>query len=359
MKILVTRSDKLGDLVLSIPVFEYLQKADPHLEIHALVAAGSVPLLENNPHLAGIWTWSDDDSLDTQLTLETQLRAEGFEAVIMLQYRRELAQLLRRAGIARRHGPWSRLSSWFLLNRGSWQGRSHSGLHEMQQNLRLARKFLGHGAKEIEKFQPALYLNKGQLEMGREFRSEFLVDSDKVVFVHPGSGGSALDWPAPRFTAVANTLARMDGFRVFITGSAADAACVSEVASGLDDDVAVLLDRYNLRDFLGILSAGDYFVGPSTGPLHLAAALGLGTVGLFPPAPTMSPTRWGPQGPLTATVLPPVHCPVRRVCKMERCRHFNCMDGVYERDVLGALMDIHRLKTEATLMGDVAREEES
>lgn len=359
MKILVTRTDKLGDLVLSIPVFECLKAAWPELEVHALVAASSVPLLENNPHLAGIWTWSEDDPQDGQLKLQQQLGREGFDAVIMLQFRRELAQMLRRAGISRRYGPLSRLSSWWLLNRGSWQGRSHSRLHEMEQNLRLARKFLGPRGQDDFSPQPKLYLNQGQFDLGREFRSEFLVGSNKVVFLHPGSGGSALDWPSSRFTAVANTLVRMEGFRVFITGSAADEARVSEVSLGLDEDVAVLLDRYNLREFLGVLSAGDYFVGPSTGPLHIAAALGLGTVGLFPPAPTMSPERWAPQGKFIATVVPEVDCPVRRLCKMERCEHFNCMDGVFERDVLGAVMDIHRLKTEASLMGEVAQEEES
>ncbi len=346
VKILVTRTDKLGDLILSLPVFESLRQGQPDVEIHALVAASSVPLVENNPYLAGVWTWADDDAPDALLQLEHRLRDENFDAVIMLQYRRELAQLLFRAGIGRRYGPWSRLSSWFLLNRGSWQGRSHSSLHEMEQNLRLAHKFLGKKPQDMELPNPKFYLTEGQHLLGREFRSEFAVGTDKVVFVHPGSGGSALDWISSRFTAVANTLACMDGFRVFITGSGADSSRISEVSVGLDPGVTVLLDRYNLRDFLGVLSAGDYFVGPSTGPLHMAAALGLGTVGLFPPAPTMSPKRWGPRGKFVATVVPPVECPVSRLCRMDQCSHFNCMDGVYERDVLGAVMEIHRLKTE-------------
>ena len=359
MKILVTRTDKLGDLVLSIPVFEYLKGAFSHVEIHALIAPTSVPLLENNPHLKSIWTWDDTDPEDALLLLETRLRSEDFDAVIMLQYRRELAQLLRRAGIGKRYGPWSRLSSWYLLNRGTWQRRSHSSLHEMDQNLGLARHFLGNKAREREFPQPTMYLTTGQKELGQEFRSEFMVGTDKVVFIHPGSGGSALDWAPARFAAVANTLARMEGFRVFITGSAADASRVTAVSTGLDQEVAVLLDRYNLRDFLGVLSAGDYFVGPSTGPLHLAAALGLGTVGLYPPVLTMSPKRWRPRGKFTKTVVPPVECPAKRLCSMEQCQHFNCMDGVYERDVLGAVMEVHRMKTEAALMEDAAREEES
>jgi len=121
---------------------------------------------------------------------------------------------------------------------------------------------------------------------------------------------------------------------------------VGQVAASLDQQVTVLLDRYNLRDFLGVLSGGDYFIGPSTGPLHLAAALGLGTVGLYPPVSTMSPKRWGPQGNWTQTVVPKVECPASRLCTGERCTYYNCMNEIFERDVLGAVMEIHRQKTE-------------
>lgn len=359
MKILVTRTDKLGDLVLSIPVFEYLKLADPSLEVHALVAPSAVPLVENNPHLSGLWTWDENGSAEAEDELCQRLKAERFNAAIMLQYRRELALLLGRAGIGKRYGPWSRFSSWFLLNRGSRQARAHSRLHEMDQNLNLARRFLGSRSKGIEAPSADLFLTNGQLELGQDFRRQYFIGDDQVVFIHPGSGGSALDWSSRRFCAVANTLAALDGFRVFITGSAADTARVNEVIVGLADEVEVLLNRYNLRDFLGILSAGDYFVGPSTGPLHLAATLGLGTVGLYPPVLTMSPQRWGPRGKLTTTVVPGIECPARRVCSLERCEHFNCMDEVYEREVLGAVMELHRQKNQAAFSTDAVQEEES
>ena len=346
MKVLVTRTDRLGDLMLSVPVFEHLKKSRPDLEIHALVAPAAVPLLENNPFVSGVWTWTDNDSPEAVEALKDRLREEHFQAAIMLQYRMELANLLRKAKINRRFGPWSRFSSWFLLNKGSRQARSHSGLHEMYQNLRLADKFLGVSTSIVDFPKPALFLTDGQYDLGQEFRSEFQVGGDNIVFLHPGSGGSALDWDPGRFAGVANSLAASDGFRVFITGTSADEVMVSRVASTLEKQVTVLLGRYNLRDFLGVLSGGDYFIGPSTGPLHLAAALGLGTVGLYPPVSTMSPDRWGPQGPWTQTVVPNVECPASRLCAGERCSHYNCMNEVFERDVLGAVMEIHRQKSE-------------
>ncbi len=347
MKILVTRTDRLGDLMLSVPVFEHLKKAKPNLEIHALVAPSALPLVENNPFIAGVWTWADSDSVESLNSLVEGLNQENFDAAIMLQYRMELAQVLRKAKIKDRYGPWSRFSSWFLLNKGVRQGRSHSGQHEMDQNISLADNFLGVSTDKAVFPQPKLYLTDGQRALGQEFQDEFAIGPEKVVFMHPGSGGSALDWDPGRYAQVANSLAASGGFRVFITGSPLDEAMVGQVAGSLDQQVTLLLGRYNLRNFLGVLSGGDYFIGPSTGPLHLAAAMGLGTVGLYPPAPTMSPGRWGPRGAWTTTVVPAVNCPASRLCSGERCPQFNCMDELFERDVLGAVMEIHRQKTEA------------
>lgn len=360
MKILVARTDKLGDLVLSLPVFEYLAAGRPDLEVHAMVAPGSEPLVEHLPGLAGVWTWSDDDPDDVREDLRRRLAATGFEAAILLQYRRELAWLLRSAGVGRRYGPLSRWSSWVLLNRGSWQKRSHSERHEMDQNLDLARRFLGRAVAGVAAPErPRIHLGPDQDRLGRDFRREFGLQGARAVFLHPGSGGSALDWPARRFAGVANALAAQDDFQVFITGSAADARTVAAMRPHLEGKVNLLVERYTLREFLGVLTGADYFVGPSTGPLHMAAALGLGVVGLFPPVRTMSPGRWGPRGTWVQTVVPVVECPARRLCRRERCEHHNCMEAIYERDVLEAVLDLHRQKTAADPHPRAVSEEES
>jgi ADP-heptose:LPS heptosyltransferase len=98
----------------------------------------------------------------------------------------------------------------------------------------------------------------------------------------------------------------------------------------------VLAERYQLREFLGVLAAGDLLIGPSTGPLHMAAALGVTTVGLFPPVATMSARRWGPRGPFSRTLEPDVSCPASRFCIEERCLLFNCMQGIFVPDVVAA-----------------------
>lgn len=349
MKVLVTRTDRLGDLVLSLPVFEDIKTRRPDWKVHALVAPDSAPLVENDPHIDAVWTWTGSETEDELADLEDKLRREGFDAVVILQFRTKLARLMKNAGIRKRYGPLSKGSSWFLLNRGSWQSRSRGGRHEMEHNLLLARRLTGGwrsllGKRNRDFPEPRLHLTSGQQELGRAFRREEAPGADTLVFVHPGSGGSALDWEPSRFAGVANTLARQPGWRVFITGAAADSAMVAAVARHLDGGIDLLLDRFSLREFMGVLAAGDLFIGPSTGPLHMAAAVGCATVGLFPPVVTMSPDRWGPRGSLSRVLVPQVACPSRRNCLGEKCILYNCMARIFDGEVVEASLEVVRRK---------------
>jgi len=338
VKVLVTRTDRLGDLVLSLPAMALLKQARPDWEIHAMVAPACLPLVEHLDFLAGVWTWQPGgDGCDSR-SLGHDLARASFDAAIMLQYRRELALLLRRAGVARLYGPRSRFTSWFLLNHGLRQQRSRSNRHEMELNGDLARSALSSPGLPLD--PPWLQLSAQQKEQGEAFRASRAAGAETVAFVHPGSGGSALDWQPDRFAAVANALASRTGWRVFVTGAGADAALVDAVAVGLRPEVGVLLDAFDLRTFMGVLAAGDVLVGPSTGPLHMAPALGLAAVGLYPPVPTMAPSRWGPRGRWVDTIVPAVDCPAVRKCPGRRCRLYNCLHEIEAADVVAAAVTL-------------------
>jgi len=338
VKVLIARTDRLGDLVLSLPVFEYVKSRHPDWTVHALVAPAAVPLVENDPHVDALWSGSDVAVGREDLAeLEDQIAAERFDAAVLLLYRRELARMLRRIGVPRRIGPLSKWSSLFLLNRPVWQARSRSGRHEWAYNLQLGEKLAGKGGAWPE---PRLHLDPAQRALARDFRTEFGVTDEKLVFVHPGSGGSALDWESESFGAVASLLAEGPEVRVFITGSHHDRLTIDRLAPHLSPVVEVIAERYPLREFLGVLAGGDLMIAPSTGPLHMAGALGLATVGLFPPAATLSSRRWGNLGAQARALEPPVDCPARRVCTGEACPLYNCLRGIHVDRVVATAREL-------------------
>jgi len=359
VKVLLTRTDRLGDLVLSLPAVDLLARARPGWEIHLMTAPAARPLVAHHPGLARVWTWRDDLAPAARRELRDALRREAFDAAVLLQYRRELAMLLRDAGIRRRHGPWSKPSSWLLLNRGVRQARSRRDAHEADLNTALVAPLAGPDARR-DAGPPRLHPGPEALAAGREFRRTRADDAAVVAFVHPGSGGSALDWAPERFAELAGTLAARPGWKVFVTGAGRDAAAVAAVQRQLDPRVEVLLDAFDLAGLLGVLAAGDVFVGPSTGPLHMAAALDLATVGLYPPVRTMAPGRWGPRGRWTAALVPAVDCPARRYCRGARCPHWNCLDGLAPAAVAEQAAALaERRRTEAAAAPSPDREEAS
>ncbi|MFN2371842.1 MAG: glycosyltransferase family 9 protein [Candidatus Krumholzibacteriia bacterium] len=352
----MTRTDRLGDVVLSLPAVDLLVAARPDWEVHLMVAPGAVPLVQGRPGLARVWTWRDDLAPAARRTLRDELRAEGFGAAVLLQYRRELALLLRAAGIAGRHGPLSRVSSWFLLDRGRRQARSRHDAHEADLGADLVAALAGVPAARAP--APRLHPGPGALAAGRALRAERAAGAATVAFVHPGSGGSTLDWAPVRFAAVASRLAAQPGWRVFVTGAGRDAGAVAAMAPDLDRRVEVLLDACDLGGLLGLLAAGDVFVGPSTGPLHMASALDLAAVGIYPPVRTMAPGRWGPRGRWTRALVPDVGCPARRACRGRRCAHWNCMDRIGPDAVAAAAVALaERRQADLTAAGTPDRKE--
>jgi len=350
MKVLVARCDRLGDLVLSLPAVAWLRAVRPDWEIHALVSPGAAPLVEHDPNIDAFYTW------DLTLTEKRrpQLADESYDAAVLLQYQTPLARLLREARVRRRYGPLSKASSLLHLNRGVLQRRSRVARHEGDFNADLMRRMAGRGVPDVPLKAPAVHLGEEQLEFGRRFRAHEASGAETVAFVHPGSGGSALDWEPARFAEVANSLSRRPGWRVYVTGSHHDRLALDAMLPDLDPEVQVVAERFPLREFMGVLAAGDVMIAPSTGPLHVAAALGLACVGLYPPAPTMSPQRWGVLGPWSESVTPALDCPAKRYCLAESCLLHNCLDGLPPSRIIEAAVSLNENRRTQLDLGAVA-----
>ncbi|MFD2721109.1 glycosyltransferase family 9 protein [Hymenobacter monticola] len=117
------------------------------------------------------------------------------------------------------------------------------------------------------------------------------------VILHPRSRGSAREWGLDNFGQLARLL-HQAGHRVFVTGTAAEG---EELADWLKQNAAFLAadltGQLSLPQFMAFIAAADGLVAGSTGPLHLAAALGRHALGLYPPIRPMHPGRWAPLGP--------------------------------------------------------------
>lgn len=299
-RVLLSRADHLGDLLMVLPALEALHRRG--LEVDVLVKRPYAPLLEGHPHIASVHgltlPWQDPhgrgDGWGAVATLRRSLRERGYVAAL------EATEDLRSQGLLASLGArW--VVGWELPGSSAYldDARRPQAEHQVDRTLELVQA-LGASARGDRPQLP--HLPPAPTRAG--------------VLLHPGAAGPRKAWPLERFQELAAAL-RAEGEAVAFVLGPAEAGLRESLAGEEVRPSASLLD---LATHLGAARA---FVGNDSGPAHLAAAVGTPTTVVF--GPTM-PSRTAPRGEdvrVVAAALPcqpcwaprtRFHCPTAREC---------------------------------------------
>ncbi|MDQ2769617.1 MAG: glycosyl transferase family 9, partial [Bacteroidota bacterium] len=280
---LVSRTDAIGDLVLTLPVCGRLQELHPGCRVVVIGRSYTAAVAAACP-------WVDDFlNLDDLLLLPEAARVAALgafqaAAIVHVFPNKLLARLAQQAGIPLRIGTRNRWRHWLSCNRLVALSRRHSPLHEAQLNLQLLQPLGGPADTPLAAVAPLVHLEateplaaQWQHLLGQRRPGQL------NVILHPRSRGSAREWGLAHFGRLAQLL-HQAGHRVFITGTAAEGEELDEwLRENAPFLVADLTGQLSLPQFLAFIAAADGLVAGSTGPLHLAAALGRHALGLYPP----------------------------------------------------------------------------
>ena len=301
MRILAVRQDKLGDFMLSWPALAALKENLPRAAITALVSAYTREMAELCP-------WIDDVLVDPATApgarpgwraaqaLARELRARRFDAAVTLFSATHVGLALWLAGVPLRVAPATKLAQVFH-NRRVIQRRSRSEKPEWEYNLDLALAL----ARELGVAEPVLprppYLSfdrAGLEALDEEFRRRHGIEAGKrLVFLHPGSGGSAGNLVPAQFAQLARVLISDRGHVVVLTAGPGEEDRVRAVAALLGETPHVVHEsREGLAAFARHLALADVFISGSTGPLHIAGALDVPTAGFYTRRRSATPLRW-------------------------------------------------------------------
>lgn len=299
-KILVVRNDKIGDFMLAWPSFAMLKLSMPDTHVTALVPSYTKALAEACP-------WIDEVILDPGKkaekgiirTLIEKLKSASFDASINLFSDSYNAKLVWKAGIPNRVAPATKLAQIFYNHRVK-QKRSQSAKPEFEYNLDLIRAFLQQQQCSIVEPQ-APYFNfpDSALTSQRQKLAEALhVDVHKPwVYVHAGSGGSANNLSLTQYAELIAGLAKSYHCEFILTAGPGEEEKARELQDLLSrDGIASALYAKNdgLIDFSCSIACAQLFIAGSTGPLHIAAAIDVPTIGFFPAKRSATPLRWKP-----------------------------------------------------------------
>ncbi len=356
LKMLIVRPDKIGDVVLSTPVLEALKQSYPESEIHFLVRDLTVPVVRHNAHISRVITYrptSVHKGIMGFFRLWRAIKREKYDVVLVLQVQAKPSWAVFFAGIPFRIGPYSKWYSFLIFNKGKRQKRSTVGMHETDYNLMLLRKLgirVASRSFETHITPDADSKERMRSYVRKTFQFSEQEDIAPFVVVHPGMGGSALNWPEGYYIDLVKRLL-LQKMPVMITGSETEKQLVDRViehsAQGLTGEIK--LSKYigensdlGLSDFIGLLSLSKVVVAPSTGPLHIAVALGKRTVSFYPPIKVQSAIRWGPYSSHEdnhKVLVPDALCGQDYKCAGSKCFFYFCMERMSVEDAFSAVKD--------------------
>lgn len=258
-------------------------------------------------------------------------RKLGIDTILHVSPDHAVATLADRLKINSRIGTSHRSFHWMRCNHLINLGRKGSDLHEAQLNCKLLGPMglpTDFRLEELRDFYGlAVPAYEGSIELPK--------DKFKLI-LHPKSSGSAREWPAHNFLALAESLPA-DRFELYVSGLTSEGEAMKALVPRLFElpNVTDLTGTMSLPEFMNFIGAADGLVAASTGPLHIASALGKFTLGLYPPIKPMHPGRWAPVGAHAGFMVNPISC---RACRYtpEDCA---CMRAISVEAVRTSILD--------------------
>ena len=211
--------------------------------------------------------------------------------------------------------------------------REGAPVHSVENHLNLVRaagievhepwprlKFPAAGKEETERIDK-LWVDRG-------------LAGAKVVVLHVGAGNAFRDWGRQKLGGLAGRLAGLLGVRVILVGSALDAPRAEEIRKTSPKSVLSLAGELNLAELREVIGRAALFIGPDSGPMHIAATTLTPIVALF--GPTL-PANFSPWQARATLLEKPLDC---RPCKQRKCRteDFRCLELITVDEVLKACL---------------------
>ena len=312
----------IGDFVRGHTVVRVLKQRWPNRPVDMLTTSLCAPLVDYMPGVRGKIVWDLPRgrlAVAKQVGLARELRVRGYQtALIMLRtWKSAIAPTL--AGIPERVGFFGE-ARFGLINRMRWGEKKLQRMVDQMSALALPV-----GAQFPSEWPvPQLRVPADETERWRRASG---LGNGPAIALAPGSVGSGKRWT---YYGEAARLLAARGFDVWVVGGPGEKALAAEIVAAGGSGVRDLTGT-DLRNGILAMAAASVAISNDSGLMHVAAALGTPTMGIFGPT---SPYHWAPLNGLAATVVTKTHVPCqpchRPVCTMNDHR---CMRDIPAADV--------------------------
>ena len=360
MKVLINRSDAIGDTLLTSPMAQLIKERYPDAKVGFIISEKCRDLFEKHPYVDDIFVWKGVINLKSLISFFWTIKkykASAFFYVGGSHIPTFFSWFLR---IKIRGGLRSKWQSFLFLNHGKRQKRSFVEMHESDYNLHLLRPLdIVYDFSKKSNYKPRIILDKKQRSEAYQYfvqdvKQEKIVFKDDMIFIHPGMTGHTLNWPPENYVKIIARIEKNypDKYLFVVSYTPADKQYIADFDLEFSKEEYKYLQskvyKFNgaikgLRNFINILDRARMIIGPSTGTIHIANSLGIKVVSLYSPIKVQSAKRWGPfdrDQSLTRVVVPDVVCGEQFHCLGDICPYYECMLRIEIADVFKEISDL-------------------
>jgi heptosyltransferase II len=320
----------IGDFVRGHTVVRILKERWPNRPVDLLTTSLCAPLVDYMPGVRQGIVWDLPRSrlaLVKQWGLAGLLRARNYRTALVMPRTWKSAIAPTLAGIPERVGFVGEVR-FGLINHWRWGEKALPRFIDKNAALALPED----APLPAEWPVPQLRLAAGEAERWRQAAGLGSGDGARpAVAFAPGSVGASKRWT---YYPQAARLLADQGFDVWVIGGPGEKALAAEIVAAGGQRVRDMTGT-DLRNGILAMAAAKVAVSNDSGLMHIAAALGTPTIGIFGPT---SPYHWAPLNGLAATVQTKTDVPCqpchRPVCKMNDHR---CMRDIPAADVVATI----------------------
>jgi ADP-heptose:LPS heptosyltransferase len=297
-KILISRTDAIGDVCLTLPVCKALKVAFPNSELTYLCRSYTRAVVACFESIDQVLLLEELQQRDDQ----TRSKVLGqYDVVLHLFPNQIVAKWCKQARIPLRIGTAHRFFHFFTCNSRPRFSRKRSDLHESQLNFKLLAP-LG-----ITVIPTIMEINQKLNFKVSELPFELAQNNwSKVILLHPKSNGSGVEYPIEKYVALSECLVE-SGYQVYFTGTEKEGACF-RAQIPVHPNISDATGKWDLQTFIYIISKAKALVACSTGPYHIAGLCGIRAVGLFASRKPIHPGRWAALGKGATTLVFDPNC---------------------------------------------------
>jgi ADP-heptose:LPS heptosyltransferase/GT2 family glycosyltransferase len=335
-RILVMKIDHIGDCITALPAIRRLKDCFPDAQLNVLSAPWSREIWALEPSVEDViefemfYRRSEDGqrllSDEDVAALAKRLAPMRFDLAIDLRKSPDTRALLLCSGAPWLAGfdhvgqyPWLDITLEWEGNRGLQRKRRHVA----DDLIALVDAVAAACEEDAKPVDPAV------LEEGPIAGLPMALHGKPVVCMHPGAGAPLRQWPAEHFATLIDVLLDGHDVHVALIGSADEQPFVAGIRARAtrESEVFMLAGTMPLAELARFLAGCVLFVGNNSGPQHLAAELGIPTVGVH--SGVVDPVEWGPRGPLAVALRRNMSCSPCYLQKVEDCpRELECLTGL-------------------------------